>query len=192
MVSLLLALISDLAPSTLQRRHNNIGYDDMRQISAGRTRARRLDADADPLTGRSRERCSTTVPDGPALSSVLGMTALRQWTAQQWLCEQILGSEPAAEQEKPKPRCSQAGNWAIDFTATTPYHQCEGHLRVLGDHTERTIAGGGDDRRDGESGGRQEKREIGLGARAVNQRSRAVTLSLECADQLSAVGMRWT
>ncbi len=120
------------------------------------------------------------------------MTALRQWTAQQWLCEQILGSEPAAEQEKPKPRCSQAGNWAIDFTATTPYHQCEGHLRVLGDHTERTIAGGGDDRRDGESGGRQEKREIGLGARAVNQRSRAVTLSLECADQLSAVGMRWT
>jgi hypothetical protein len=33
-------------------------------------------------------------------------------TVQQWMCEHIVGIEPATEDEKPKPRTSQADKWA--------------------------------------------------------------------------------
>ncbi|MFZ4184429.1 hypothetical protein ACOZCG_25455 [Streptomyces pseudogriseolus] len=35
-------------------------------------------------------------------------------TVQQWMCEQVLGIEPATEDEKPKPRRTQADKWALD------------------------------------------------------------------------------
>ncbi|MFF4845818.1 helicase associated domain-containing protein [Streptomyces collinus] len=54
-----------------------------------------------------------------------------------------------------------------------------------------TITTGGDPDCDRENGG-QQKREIKLGAWVSNQRSRAVALTPERVEQLSAIGMRWT
>jgi superfamily II DNA or RNA helicase len=110
-------------------------------------------------------------------------------TVQQWMCEHILGIQPATEDEKPRPRRTQADKWALNYTAPRQYYQRERHLRVPRKHIER-IAVEGD-----ESGGSSEDqqiRELRLGAWISNQRSRAATLSPERIEQLSAIGMRWT
>ncbi|WP_333778994.1 DEAD/DEAH box helicase [Streptomyces sp. IBSBF 3136] len=112
-------------------------------------------------------------------------------TAQQWLCEHILGIEPAGDDEKPTPRRSQADKWALNLAAATQYYQREGHLRVPRSHIERIAV---DQDGDGQEGGgeAQEERELRLGAWIGNQRSRAATLTSERIEQLAAIGMRWT
>ncbi|WP_244942470.1 helicase associated domain-containing protein [Streptomyces sioyaensis] len=100
---------------------------------------------------------------------------------QQWMCEQVLGIEPAAEDEKPPPRRTQADKWAMNYAAAKQFYEREGHLRVPRKHVERIAVG--------ES---QEEREHRLGAWIGNQRSRAATLSPERVEQLSAIGMRWS
>jgi hypothetical protein len=110
--------------------------------------------------------------------------AVRVWwdkltTVQQWLCEQVLGIEPAGEDEKPKPRTSQADKWTLNLTAAKQYYEREGHLQVPRKHVERIV------------GKDQEEREHRLGAWIGNQRSRAATLTPERMEQLSAIGMRW-
>ncbi|MEU9943094.1 DEAD/DEAH box helicase [Streptomyces lavendulae] len=99
-------------------------------------------------------------------------------TVQQWMCEQVLGIEPATEDEQPKRR-TQADKWAMNFEAAKQFFEREGHLRVPRKHVERIV---GED---------QEERELRLGAWVGNQRSRAATLPPERAEQLSAIGMRW-
>ncbi|MFJ3637609.1 Helicase associated domain protein [Streptomyces sp. NPDC090112] len=99
-------------------------------------------------------------------------------TVQQWMCEQVLGIEPATEDEQPKRR-TQADKWAMNFEAAKQFFEREGHLRVPRKHVERIV---GED---------QEERELRLGAWIGNQRSRAATLPPERAEQLSAIGMRW-
>ncbi|MEU0179514.1 Helicase associated domain protein [Streptomyces massasporeus] len=111
---------------------------------------------------------------------------------QQWMLEQVLGIEPATEDDKPKPRRTQADKWALNYAAAKQYYQREGHLRVPRKHIEQIIVGS----RDGEAGGHeddedQQVRQIKLGAWVGNQRSRAASLSLERIEQLSAIGMRW-
>ncbi|CAL9669086.1 hypothetical protein SUDANB126_07392 [Streptomyces sp. enrichment culture] len=101
-------------------------------------------------------------------------------TVQQWMCEHILGIEPAGEDEKPRPRTSQADKWAMNYAAALQFYEREGHLRVPRKHIERIAVG--DD---------QEERELRLGAWIGNQRSRAAMLSPERIEQLSAIGMRW-
>ncbi|MFF7266487.1 Helicase associated domain protein [Streptomyces sp. NPDC008159] len=105
-------------------------------------------------------------------------------TVQQWMCEHILGIEPASEDEKPKPRRSQADKWAINYSAAKQFYEREGHLRVPRKHVETIIIGD-------EDGAGQEVRELRLGAWISNQRSRAATLTPERIEQLSAIGMRW-
>ncbi|WMI61963.1 Helicase associated domain protein (plasmid) [Streptomyces rochei] len=100
-------------------------------------------------------------------------------TVQQWMCEQVLGIEPAGEDEKPKPRRTQADKWAMNYQAAKQFYEREGHLQVPRKHVERTV------------GQDQEERELKLGAWIGNQRSRAATLSPERVEQLSAIGMRW-
>ncbi|MFV5997736.1 Helicase associated domain protein [Streptomyces sp. NPDC056231] len=100
-------------------------------------------------------------------------------TVQQWMCEQVLGITPASEDEKPKPRTSQAEKWAMHLAAARQFFEREGHLHVPRKHVERIV---GED---------QEKRELKLGAWIGNQRSRAATLSPERMEQLSKIGMRW-
>ncbi|MFG2025667.1 helicase associated domain-containing protein [Streptomyces sp. NPDC048825] len=102
---------------------------------------------------------------------------------QQWMCEHILGIEPAAEDEKPKPRRTQADKWVMNLAAATQLYEREGHLRVPRKHVESIASGS-----DGED---QEERPIKLGAWIGNQRSRAATLSPERMEQLSALGVRW-
>ncbi|MGX1267101.1 helicase associated domain-containing protein [Streptomyces phaeoluteigriseus] len=51
-------------------------------------------------------------------------------TVQQWMCEHILGIQPATPDDKPEPRTSQADKWALHLTAARQYHQREGHLKV--------------------------------------------------------------
>ncbi|MGW7360416.1 Helicase associated domain protein [Streptomyces sp. NPDC054802] len=100
-------------------------------------------------------------------------------TGQQWMCEQVLGIEPAAEDEKPPPRRTQADKWAMNYQAAKQYYQREGHLQVPRKHIERTVD-------------EDQEREHKLGAWIGNQRSRAATLTPERIEQLSAIGMRWT
>jgi superfamily II DNA or RNA helicase len=107
---------------------------------------------------------------------------------QQWLCEHILGMKPAGEDEKPKPRRTQADKWALNYQAAKQYYQREGHLQVPRKHIERNIIGHGD----GDSGKDQEEQEHRLGAWISNQRSRAATLTPERREQLSAIGMQWS
>ncbi|MEU2264476.1 Helicase associated domain protein [Streptomyces sp. NPDC019645] len=98
---------------------------------------------------------------------------------QQWMCEQVLGIEPATEDEKPPPRRTQADKWAMNYEAAKQFYEREGHLRVPRKHVERIV---GED---------QEERDLRLGAWIGNQRSRAATLSPERVEQLSVIGMRW-
>ncbi|MFI1304042.1 DEAD/DEAH box helicase [Streptomyces sioyaensis] len=104
-------------------------------------------------------------------------------TVQQWMCEHVLGIEPAAEDEKPKPRTSQADKWTAHLAAARQFYEREGHLRVPRKHVE-TITVGGDH-------GDQEERPLRLGVWISNQRSRAATLAPERVEQLSKIGMRW-
>ncbi|WP_425588599.1 Helicase associated domain protein [Streptomyces venetus] len=113
-------------------------------------------------------------------------------TVQQWMCEHILGITPAGDEEKPKPRTSQADKWAMHYEAAKQYYQREGHLKVPRKHVETIVVGSGHgeagDREDGEG---QEVRQVRLGAWISNQRSRAATLSEDRREQLSNIGMRW-
>ncbi|GHH27182.1 hypothetical protein GCM10018780_81630 [Streptomyces lanatus] len=104
-------------------------------------------------------------------------------SVQQWMLEHVLGIEPAAEDEKPRPRRTQADKWALNYAAAQQFYEREGHLRVPRKHVETIVVG-----IDGEG---QEERELRLGAWVGNQRSRAATLSPERVEQLSAIGMRW-
>ncbi|WP_443071532.1 helicase associated domain-containing protein [Streptomyces sp. NBC_01453] len=99
---------------------------------------------------------------------------------QQWLCEQVLGIEPAPEEEKPKPRRTQADKWTANLAAARQFFEREGHLKVPRKHVETVLS----------EDGRED--QYRLGAWVNNQRSRAATLSPERVEQLSMVGMRWS
>ncbi|MFI6385016.1 helicase associated domain-containing protein [Streptomyces sp. NPDC050658] len=105
-------------------------------------------------------------------------------TVQQWMCEEVLGITPAAKDEKPKPRTSQADKWAMHYAAARQFYEREGHLRVPRKHIETITVGKA-------TGEDHEQRELRLGSWISNQRSRAATLSPERVEQLSAIGMRW-
>ncbi|NUK02387.1 Helicase associated domain protein [Streptomyces lunaelactis] len=94
--------------------------------------------------------------------------------AQQWMLEQVLGIEPATEDDKPKPKRSHGDKWAANLAAAKQYFEREGHLHVPRKHIEAV-------------GGIEYK----LGAWVANARSRAAKLPPERAEQLSAISMRW-
>ncbi|ROQ23127.1 helicase-like protein [Streptomyces sp. PanSC19] len=104
---------------------------------------------------------------------------------QQWMCEHVLGITPAAEEDKPKARVSQAEKWAMHYAAARQFYEREGHLTVPRKHVETVVLGGNDEG--------QERREVSLklGAWVGNQRSRVASLAPERIEQLSAIGMRW-
>ncbi|MFG2304520.1 helicase associated domain-containing protein [Actinacidiphila glaucinigra] len=109
-------------------------------------------------------------------------------TVQQWMCRHILGIHHASQDEKPKPRVSQADKWAMHLAAATQYYQREGHLRVPRKHVETITISAGGDNGDGKE---QEVRDLKLGAWISNQRTRAASLTPQRIEQLSAIGMRW-
>ncbi|WP_420716427.1 helicase associated domain-containing protein [Streptomyces sp. H27-H1] len=100
------------------------------------------------------------------------------------MCAQILGIEPATEEEKPKRRTSQADKWAMHYAASAQHFAREGHLTVPRKHVETITVGG-----EGE-GQAQRGVELKLGMWVDNQRRRAATLAPERMELLSKVGMR--
>ncbi|MFF1343325.1 helicase associated domain-containing protein [Streptomyces sp. NPDC058290] len=105
---------------------------------------------------------------------------------QQWTCEQILGIEPATEEEKPRQRTSQADKWAMRLVAAEQSFEREGHLTVPRKHVETITVGG-----DGGEGQVRRDVSLRLGTWVDNQRRRAAALTPERVDQLPKVGMRW-
>ncbi|MFE5771316.1 helicase associated domain-containing protein [Streptomyces sp. NPDC056485] len=103
-------------------------------------------------------------------------------TVQQWMCDRILGIEPAGEDEMPKARTSQADKWAMHCTAAAQVFAREGNLTVPRKHIEAISTGDG-----------QAQQDVGmkLGTWVDSQRSRAVTLMPERVELLSKLGMRW-
>lgn len=99
---------------------------------------------------------------------------------QQWMCEQVLGIEPATEDEKPPRPRTQADKWTANLAAARQYFEREGHLKVPRKHVETVLS----------EDGRED--QYRLGAWVNNQRSRAAALPPERMEQLSAVGMRWS
>ncbi|BDD69396.1 MULTISPECIES: helicase associated domain-containing protein [Streptomyces violaceoruber group] len=106
-------------------------------------------------------------------------------SVQLWMCEQVLGIESAAEDEKP--RRTRADKWALNYQAAKQFYEREGHLQVPRKWVERIVIGG-----DGDGGDDKEEREHKLGARIGIQRSRAATPTPERMELLSAIGMRWS
>ncbi|MFP1630063.1 helicase associated domain-containing protein [Streptomyces sp. 5K101] len=78
---------------------------------------------------------------------------------QQWMCEHILHITPAADDEKPRPRVSQADKWALNYAAAKQYYRREGHLRVPRKHVEEVAVGGV-----GGRGGGADREEGGFGS----------------------------
>ncbi|MFE0192969.1 Helicase associated domain protein [Streptomyces sp. NPDC058989] len=109
----------------------------------------------------------------------------RLTTVQQWMCEEVLGIEPAVEDEKPPARRTQADKWSANLAAARQFYEREGHLRVPRKHIETIAVGGAD-------GEGQKEWELRLGAWISNQRTRASSLTPERTEALSAIGMRWT
>jgi hypothetical protein len=101
-------------------------------------------------------------------------------TMQQWLLENVLGIEPAGEDEKPKPNRTHADKWAAHLAAGRQFFEREGHLRVPRKHIEPVIGHDG------------QEQPLRLGAWVANQRSRAASLTPDRVEELSAIGMRWT
>ncbi|MEU0523066.1 DEAD/DEAH box helicase [Streptomyces niveus] len=99
---------------------------------------------------------------------------------QQWMSEQVLGIQPATEDEKPPPPRTQTGKWALNYQAAKQYFEREGHLRVPRKHVETVLTDNGQEQR------------YRLGAWINNQRTRAATLTPERVAQLSTISMRWT
>ncbi|MFC8582999.1 helicase [Streptomyces sp. NPDC057217] len=73
-------------------------------------------------------------------------------SVRQWMSEHVLGITPATEEEKPKPRTSQAEKWTRHCAATRRFHEHEGHLTVSRKHLEALVPSSGE-------GERQEQRE---------------------------------
>ncbi len=105
-------------------------------------------------------------------------TQRREWdrltVAQQWMLTQVLGLQPAGEDEKPKPKRTQADKWAANLAAAKQYREREGHLNVPRKHLENV---------DGT--------EYKLGYWIANARAKKANLTAERAAQLTELGMRW-
>ncbi|MFJ4918216.1 Helicase associated domain protein [Streptomyces sp. NPDC088726] len=101
-------------------------------------------------------------------------------TVQQWMCEQVLGIEPAPEEEKPPRPRTQADKWNAHLGAARQFFEREGHLKVPRKHVETVLSEDG------------QEDQYRLGAWVNNQRSRAAGLSPERVEQLSKVGMQWS
>ncbi|WP_449334049.1 Helicase associated domain protein [Streptomyces cynarae] len=78
---------------------------------------------------------------------------------QQWMCEHILGIEPATEDEKPQPRRTQADKWAMNYAAAKQFYEREDTFGCRGSTSRRSssavameTAVGARTRRNGSSG----------------------------------------
>ncbi|MFI0241748.1 Helicase associated domain protein [Streptomyces sp. NPDC016845] len=110
--------------------------------------------------------------------------------AQRWLVENVLGLEPAGEDERPVRR-TQDDKWALNLAAARRFYTREGHLNVDRKHVEAVpvdLAGPAATGRDVTADGTV---PVALGMWTANVRRRAGKLSSERRGDLDALGMRW-
>lgn len=94
------------------------------------------------------------------------------------------GVEPAdTAAEQPEPRTTHADERSLNLAAATRYREREGHLQVPREHIETVGVPPA-------SCEGPEQRDVSLGTRISNQRSRAAALAAEKVEQLTALGMR--
>ncbi|MFF1301032.1 MULTISPECIES: Helicase associated domain protein [unclassified Streptomyces] len=110
--------------------------------------------------------------------------------AQAWLLENVLGLEPAGEDERPVRR-TQDHKWMLNLAAARQFHAREGHLNVPRKHVEElpvTLAGPA-------ATGRETTPEntilVDLGMWITNTRRRANKLTTQRRTGLDRLGMRW-
>ncbi|MFI9781363.1 Helicase associated domain protein [Streptomyces sp. NPDC051956] len=111
--------------------------------------------------------------------------------AQQWLLENVLGVEEAAEAERVVRR-TQDDKWNLNLAAARCFHAREGHLQVPRKHVEEVPAGvegagGGANGQDDGAGGAL----VQLGMFLANTRRRADKLTGARRADLDELGMRW-
>ncbi|MFE0685790.1 hypothetical protein ACFW17_34000 [Streptomyces sp. NPDC058961] len=66
-------------------------------------------------------------------------------TVQQWMCEQVLGIEPAPKDEKPQRPRTQADKWNAHLAAARQFYERESHLKVPRKHVETVSEDGRED-----------------------------------------------
>ncbi|MFJ2746177.1 Helicase associated domain protein [Streptomyces sp. NPDC087440] len=106
--------------------------------------------------------------------------------AQQWLLDNVLGLEPAGEDEQPVKR-TQDDKWQLNLAAAKAFYAREGHLRVPRKHEESMGSGEGVNGAQAGSEG-----VVKLGVWISNVRKRADKLSEERRAALDGIGMEWT
>ncbi|GHD75311.1 hypothetical protein GCM10010336_50820 [Streptomyces goshikiensis] len=112
---------------------------------------------------------------------------------QQWMCEPVLGIEPATEDEESKPRPTQADKWIANLAAAGQFFEREGHLTVPRKHVETVLSedGGssgfvwGRGQRPAEQGRRA---VLGAGGAAVRDRDAVGIAAARAAPGLVSLG----
>ncbi|MFD8742101.1 Helicase associated domain protein [Streptomyces sp. NPDC059616] len=111
--------------------------------------------------------------------------------AQQWLLENVLGIEPAGDEERPVRR-TQDDMWAINLAAARQFHAREGHLKVPRKHVEH-LEGAAEETTgpSGHQAGADGVVVVKLGTWLDNVRKRATKLTEQRRADLDHLGMRW-
>ncbi|GAA1343843.1 helicase associated domain-containing protein [Streptomyces sanglieri] len=107
--------------------------------------------------------------------------------AQQWLLENVLGVEPAGDEQRPVRR-TQDTMWAVNLAAAQQFHTREGHLRVPRKHIEHLETGSGPS---GRQNGADGPVVVKPGVWLDNVRKRADRLAEQRRTDLNALGIRW-
>jgi superfamily II DNA or RNA helicase len=143
-----------------------------------------------------------TVPTGPGEVVVQGED-LGRWvqaqrlgwdqlaTAQAWLLANVLGVEPASEDERPVRR-TQDHKWQLNLTAARQFHAREGHLNVPRKHIEELPVHEAGPAATGRETTPEGTIHVDLGMWIANARRRAGKLTDERRADLDQLGMRWS
>jgi len=110
--------------------------------------------------------------------------------AQQWLLENVLGLEPAGEEERPVRR-TQDDKWNLNLRAAHQYRAREGHLNVPRKHVEHLPVEDAGPAATGRETTPENTVPVALGMWIANTRRRATKLRQERRSDLDRLGMRW-
>ncbi|MET7520164.1 Helicase associated domain protein [Streptomyces sp. NPDC005480] len=110
--------------------------------------------------------------------------------AQQWLLENVVGLEPAGEDEQPVRR-TQDDKWMLNMTAARQYRAREGHLNVPRKHVEEVPVADAGPAASGREITPEDTVLVDLGMWIANTRRRAAKLTDQRRADLDQLGMRW-
>ncbi|NEB75833.1 DEAD/DEAH box helicase family protein [Streptomyces sp. SID14478] len=111
-------------------------------------------------------------------------------TAQAWLLANVLGLEPASEDERPVRR-TQDHKWLLNMSAARQYHAREGHLNVSRKHVEELPVEAAGPAASGRETTPEGTVLVDLGMWIANTRRRAEKLTDARRADLNDLDMRW-